>query len=381
MDNARKLIMVVDDSLVNLLVSKETLSSTYSVITVPSASKMFELLVRYTPSLILLDVDMPEISGYEAIKILKDDPKTKDIPVVFLTAMSHSDNELQGLNLGAIDYITKPFSAPLLKKRIELHILVETQRKALCEYNENLQKMVTDKTETILKLQNKVLQAMAELIEGRDSLTGNHIERTQICLGILLSNMIERGVYREETKKWNTGLLLQSSQLHDIGKIAIHDSILKKPGKLTDKEFEEMKKHVIYGVHFIEKLEEDGEDSLFLQYAKIFIKYHHEKWDGSGYPYNLKGTDIPLLGRLMAIVDVYEAITSERCYKSAIDHDTAVDIISQGRDTNFDPVLVDLFLQCSEQFLAYAPLDKKSKENDYMLMSSITQGFFHMNEE
>jgi putative two-component system response regulator len=161
--------------------------------------------------------------------------------------------------------------------------------------------------------------------------------------------MHKAGIYREETLKWDIGLLLQSSQLHDVGKIAIRDSILKKPGKLTEEEFEEMKKHVAYGVRFIEKLEEDEEDSLFLQYAKTFAHFHHEKWDGSGYPNNLSGTDIPLLGRLMSIVDVYEALISKRCYKQAFDHQASVNIILQGKGTDFDPVLTDLFEQCSER--------------------------------
>lgn len=368
--NARDLIMLVDDNLANLMVGKEVLSAAYSVITVPSASKMFDLLERYTPKLILLDVDMPEMDGYEAIKILKNNPEMKNIPVIFLTSMNDPNSELHGLNLGAIDYIIKPFSAPLLKKRIELHILVEVQKKALQEYNGNLQKMVTSKTQTILRLQNKVLQAMAELVEGRDTTTGNHIERTQYCLGVLLSSMFATGIYQEEASEWDIGLVLQSSLLHDVGKISIHDSILKKPGKLTKEEFDEMKNHVIYGVNFIEKLEENEEDNLFLRYAKIFIKYHHEKWNGSGYPYNLAGTDIPLLGRLMAIVDVYEALTSERCYKPALDHQTAVDVILRGKGTDFDPILIDLFKQCEEQLPLSLSVNKKTKNEDYLALIS-----------
>ena len=349
MSNTRELVMLVDDNLANLAVGKEALSDAYSVLTVPSASKMFELLARYTPKLILLDIDMPETTGYEAIRILKNHPDMKNIPVVFLTGMSDADSELQGLNLGAIDYISKPFSAPLLKKRVEIHILLETQKKALRDYNENLQQMVAEKTQTILKLQNKVLQAMAELVEGRDTFTGNHIERTQRCLRVLISAMTKAGVYGEQTTGWDIGLLLQSSQLHDVGKIAISDSILKKPGRLTTEEFEEMKEHVRHGVNFIKKLEEDEEDSLFLQYARVFAGYHHEKWNGSGYPNNLAGTDIPLLGRLMTIADVYEALISERCYKPAFDHQTSVNIVLRGSGTDFDPVLIDLFKQCSEQ--------------------------------
>jgi putative two-component system response regulator len=319
------------------------------VLTVPSAPKMFEMLGKYSPALILLDVDMPDMNGYNAIKILKDRPDTRDIPVVFLTAMNDDNSELRGLTLGAVDYIAKPFSASLLKKRVELHLLLESQKKALQDYNNNLQEMVVRKTRTVLKLQNKVLRAMAEMVEGRDTATGNHIERTQQCLRVLLSAVMENGFYQDQTAEWDTELLLQSSQLHDVGKIAIRDSILKKPGKLTDEEFREMKNHVDFGVSFIERLEEDEDDSLFLRHAKIFAKYHHEKWDGSGYPNGISGTKIPLLGRLMAIVDVYEALTSVRPYKKAFDHESSVEIIRQGKGTHFDPMLVELFESCSEQ--------------------------------
>ena len=359
-DDGRKLVILVDDNLANLVVGKEALSDTYKVLTVPSALKMFELLERYTPELILLDVDMPDMTGYDAIQRLKDNPRTRNIPVVFLTAMNDSSSELRGLDLGAINYIAKPFSVPLLKKRVEVHILMELQKRALQSYNNNLQEMVAAKTKTVLKLQNKVLQAMAELVEGRDSFTGNHIERTQNCLRILLSGMFETEIYRHETTGLDIELLLQSSQLHDVGKIAIHDNILKKPGKLTPEEFDEMKKHVIFGVNFIERLEEDEEDSLFLKYAKTFANYHHERWNGSGYPNKLAGKDIPLLGRLMAIVDVYEALTSVRVYKPAFDHQTAVDIILQGRGTDFDPILVDLFARYSEDLRGTISLEMDS---------------------
>jgi putative two-component system response regulator len=350
--DSRKLIMLVDDNLANLMVGKEALSCVYRVLTVPSASKMFEMLNRYNPCLILLDVDMPEMNGYDAIKILKEDSRTRDIPVVFLTAMNDDKSELMGLSLGAVDYIAKPFSASLLKKRVELHLLLESQKKTLQDYNDNLQEMVAAKTRTVFKLQNKVLQAMAEMVEGRDTATGNHIERTQQCLRVLLSAMMEMDFYQDQTAGWDPDLLLQSSQLHDVGKIAIRDSILKKPGKLTDEEFREMKNHVDFGVSFIERLEEDEEDSLFLRHAKIFAKYHHERWDGSGYPNGIAGTEIPLLGRLMAIVDVYEALTSVRPYKKAFDHESSVEIIRQGKGTHFDPILVELFEKCSEQLHA-----------------------------
>ncbi|MDR3300629.1 MAG: response regulator [Candidatus Accumulibacter sp.] len=344
MEQTRKLIMLVDDSRTNLLTGKSALADTYSVLAMPSAAKMLEMLERHTPEMILLDVDMPEMNGYEAIRVIKSRPETKDIPVIFLTAMSSASNELEGLELGAIDYITKPFSPVLLKKRVEVHLLVAAQKKALRDYNENLQSMVEEKTRTVVKLQNKIMKAVSDLVEGRDDSTGGHIERTQHYLKILLESLLEAGLYSDQIDNdWDIDLLLSSSLLHDVGKIVISDSILKKPGKLTADEFDQIKQHVDFGVRFIENLEEDEDDRGFLKYAKIFAGYHHERWDGSGYPNNLRGMEIPLMGRLMAIADVYDALTSVRPYKPAFDHQDAVEIILAGRGTHFDPVLVDLF--------------------------------------
>jgi putative two-component system response regulator len=345
--------MLVDDNRTNLETGQTVLSEEYTVMTIPSAQKMLDALKMPAwrkPELILLDVDMPGMNGFEAIKILKDSPDTREIPVIFLTAMNESADELQGLRLGAVDYIAKPFSPALLRQRITLHLLLADQKRTLADqacllrdYNENLQDMVAAKTKTIVKLQNKILTAMAEMVEGRDGTTGNHIANTQIYLKSLMSAVIAARMQPEESSEWDVELLIQSSQLHDVGKIAIRDGILKKPGKLTTEEFAEMKKHVLFGVGFIERLEDGEEDSRFLQYAKIFAAFHHEKWDGTGYPHGLSGEDIPLLGRMMAIADVYDALTSERPYKKAFSHEEAVKIIEEGKGTHFDPALVGLF--------------------------------------
>jgi len=348
MESDKKLIILVDDNLANLKIGNNLLEEKYTVATAPSAAKMFNLLKNNTPAIILLDIDMPEMNGYEAIKLLKSKPETKNIPVIFLTAKSESEDELEGLSLGAIDYITKPFNPALLLKRIEIHLLVEGQRKELQYFNENLQKMVEEKTESILDMQNALLKTMAELVECRDDITGGHIERTQRGIKILLEEIKKNGVYQEETKGWDVNLLLQSSQLHDVGKISISDNILKKPGKLTDEEFNEMKKHASFGEEIIEKIETLTKESEFLNYAKIFAASHHEKWDGSGYPRGLKGNSIPLLGRIMAIADVYDALTSVRPYKKAFSHEEAVRIITEAGGTQFDPRLVEVFISAAE---------------------------------
>jgi putative two-component system response regulator len=350
MESEKKLVILVDDNLANLKIGNNFLEEKYTVATAPSAAKMFNLLKNNTPAIILLDIDMPEMDGYEAIKILKSKPETKDIPVIFLTAKNESEDELEGLSLGAIDYITKPFNPALLLKRIEVHLLVEGQRKELQYFNENLQKMVEEKTQGIFDMQNALLKTMAELVEYRDDITGGHIERTQRGIKILLEEIEKSGVYREETKGWDVDLLLQSSQLHDVGKISISDNILKKPARLNNEEYNEMKKHADFGEQIIEKIETLTKESAFLNYAKIFAASHHEKWNGSGYPRGLKGNEIPLLGRIMAIADVYDALTSVRPYKKAFSHEEAVRIITEGSGTQFDPELVDVFIHVAEQF-------------------------------
>jgi len=311
---------------------------------------MFELLETNHPAMILLDIGMPEMDGYEAIKILKANPKTNDIPVIFLTAKAGTDDEFQGLSLGAVDYVIKPFQPLLLLKRIEIHLLMETQRKELLYLNENLQKMVDEKTRDIMETQNALLKTMGELVEYRDDITGKHIERTQRWVKILLEELKRSGVYRDEIESWDINLVLLSCQLHDVGKIAISDRILKKPGKLSEDEFNDMKLHTHIGRQIIEKVELMTCESEFLKYAKIFAVSHHEKWDGTGYPYGLKGSEIPLLGRIMAIADVYDAIASVRPYKPPASHETAVRIIVEGSGVHFDPMLVDIFTKVSERF-------------------------------
>jgi len=357
MESDKKLIFLVDDDITNLRIGSNVLGEKYNIATAPSAAKMFTLLKNNGPAIILLDIDMPEMNGYEAIKILKSNPQTKDIPVIFLTAKYESNDELEGLSLGAIDYIIKPFTPALLLKRIEIHLLLEEQRKILekqaaelKEFNNNLQKMVEEKTQEVLELQNALLKTIAELVECRDDITGGHIERTQRGIKILLEEIEKNGCYREETKDWDMDLLLQSSQLHDVGKISINDNILKKPGKLTEEEFDEMKKHASFGEQIIERIEALARESEFLNYAKIFAASHHENWDGSGYPRGLKGNEIPLLGRILAIADVYDALTSVRPYKQAFSHEEAVQIITEGIGTQFDPELVKSFIQSSWRF-------------------------------
>ena len=357
MANERNKIILVDDNLANLTMGRDMLRTFHEVYPAPSAAKLFEILEKITPDLVLLDIDMPEMNGYEALKILKADSRLADIPVIFLTAKNDEKSELEGFDLGAADYISKPFSGPLLLKRIANQLLIVRQKKALLasqaalkDHADNLEKKVREKTTEVLNLQNAVLSTVADLVEFRDKCTGGHIARTQLYMKALIEEIIAEGVYVEEIKTWDIDLLLHSAQLHDVGKIAISDLILNKPGKLTPEEFEIMKTHVTAGVDAIERIMRNTEEHAFLRHALYIAGTHHEKWDGSGYPMGIQGLDIPLEGRLMAVADVYDALISTRPYKEAFTHEEARQIIDEGLGTHFDPVLVSAFQKVEKEF-------------------------------
>ena len=350
MGNTRSKIILVDDNMANLAMGRNMLKTFYEVYPAPSAAKLFEVIENVLPDLILLDIDMPEMNGYEAIKKVKADSRFSDIPVIFLTAKNDEESELEGFNLGAVDYVAKPFSGPLLLKRIANQLLIVQQKKdllasqaALKDYAENLEVKVHEKTKEVYNLQNAVLETVADLVECRDKTTGGHVTRTQLYLKALVDELVLKGIYAEEIKKWDMDFFLPSAQLHDVGKIAISDTILNKPGKLTPEEFEIMKTHVAVGVAAIEKIMNNTEEHAFLNHALLIAGTHHEKWDGTGYPMGLKGTNIPLEGRLMAIADVYDALITRRPYKEPFSHEEACKIIEDAVGTSFDPVLIDVF--------------------------------------
>ncbi|GHU53870.1 response regulator [Clostridia bacterium] len=341
-----KTIFVVDDNGTNLVAAKQALQDTYKVMAVLSATKMFKLLEKITPDLILLDIDMPEMNGFEAIEELKKSVQFKDIPVIFLTANINAELEARGFELGAVDYVNKPFSQIVLLRRLEMHL--------------NLDSLVKQRTAEVETLRNGIISVLAEVVEERDQVTGGHIHRTQKYLEILLNAVKERGVYAEQTKDWDLSFVLPSAQLHDIGKIVISDLVLNKPEKLTEEEFLMIKTHSAEGERIIDKIaREVGEhNDAFLTYARIFAGTHHEKWNGTGYPLGLSGEDIPLEGRALAIADVYDALTNERPYKKAFSHESAVEIIKNDSGTAFDPKIVEVFLEVAEDFWSYSMIGK-----------------------
>ncbi|MCL1875787.1 MAG: response regulator [Synergistaceae bacterium] len=349
MEERKKCIFLVDDNILNLNVGKAALQHKYTIVTIPSGEKLLSLLDKMKPELILLDIDMPGMSGYDTIKIIKANPEIANIPVIFLTGKNEADSEILGLSLGAVDYITKPFSQSILLMRIELHLLLQTQKEELREFNINLQKMVEERTNEINDLQNAVIMWAAEVIEFRDEETGQHVERVQKYLEILLNAMKKIESYSMEIAKWDTDAFLKSAILHDIGKIKIRDSVLLKESRLDDEEMDNMKLHSIYGKMLLENLQNRVPNQTFLDYAKTLAHRHHERWDGTGYPDKLHGEEIPLQARMMAIADVYDALITARPYKKAFSHEEAMEIISLGGGSQFDPELTKLFVSLSDK--------------------------------
>jgi putative two-component system response regulator len=331
-----KTIFIVDDNDVNLLSADNALSKHYRVFTMPSAQDMFNLLADVTPDLILLDIEMPDMDGLEAIRKLKTDKIRMLIPVIFLTNRKDAATEALGFELGAVDFISKPFSEPVLLNRIKMHLNVEV--------------LLKERMEKLKKLQSGMVSILSNMVENRDKLTGSHIERTTRYIKILIEAMVKKGVYTEEMDQWNMETVVSSVRLHDIGKIVISDLLLNKEGTLTVEEFEIMKTHASEGETIIENIIIESGDGYFLQNAKLFAGYHHERWDGTGYPRRLKGEEIPLQGRIMAVVDVYDALVSDRPYKKAFPHEKAVEIIVDGKGKQFDPKIIDVFIEVSDSF-------------------------------
>jgi putative two-component system response regulator len=331
-----KTVFIVDDNDTNLMAAKTALDGTYKTFALPSAEKMFKLLEKITPDLILLDVDMPEMDGFQAMSALKSDVKLKSIPVIFLTAKNDAESEIRGFEIGALDFINKPFSAPVLIRRIETHI--ETD------------KLVKESQQAVRDVHNATISVIADMVESRDKVTGGHIERTQAYLEILFNALIHTGIYANEISNWDKNFLLPSAQLHDVGKISVSDLILNKPAKLTDEEFDAIKQHSAIGEKIIDEIISKTKDDGFLGHAKKFAGYHHEKWNGTCYPRGLKEEEIPLEGRIMAIADVYDALVSARPYKKPFTHEEAVQIIKDGSGTHFDPKIVEAFLTVIEDF-------------------------------
>lgn len=359
----KPVVLIVDDTTDNITLLTSLLGGLYKNKVATNGSKALQIAFKDPPDLILLDIMMPGMDGYAVCKELKSSPISRDVPVIFLTAKSQEDDETHGFELGAVDYITKPISPPVLMARVATHLSLQKARKSLARQNEELEKEIEIRTRQLSGMQDSLIQAMASMAETRDNETGQHIRRTQLYMHALAEHMQELPKYKDYLTERVITMIYKSAPLHDIGKVGVPDAILLKPGKLTPEEFEEMKKHSVYGRDAILAAEKELDTpEPFLSIARDIAYMHHEKWDGSGYPTGIKGEEIPLPARMMALADVYDALISKRVYKAAMSTEEARQIIIDGRGKHFDPDVVDTFMRIADLFDSTAALYKDGEE-------------------
>jgi len=336
-------ILVVDDIEVNRIILQEILQDSYEV---EEAENGFEAIskimdTKHLPDMVLLDIMMPEMDGYEVLSIIKSNPLTLNIPVIFISAADESMSELKGLKLGAIDYITKPFEPESVRLRVNNYM-------ELTRYRIQLEQEIEKRTQEVVRTKEGMLSTLANVIEYRDLESGHHVKRTSELTKILLNQLMTDKKYFE-LLQGEANIIIAAAPMHDIGKIAVPDNILKKPGPLTDSEFEIVKKHTTFGRDIIESSKDMLPEAYYRHCCDICL-YHHERWDGSGYPTGLSGTDIPLSARILSIVDVYDALVSHRVYKSAFTHEETVNIIRDNANKQFDPEIIEHMMKIHEKF-------------------------------
>jgi len=379
-------ILAVDDQPDNLLILEELLGERYAVHCVGDGRAALDFLAARGPvDLVLLDIMMPGLNGYQVCEQLKADPATRHIPVIFLTSLDSAADEERALRLGAEDFMHKPFSPPVVLARVANHLKLSRFTTLLRERNDDLERLVAERTREIraqseellrreallVSAQDATIRAFCSLAEARDNETGNHIRRTQNYVRALATRLRDHPRFREHLTDDIVELLFKSAPLHDVGKVAIPDAILLKPGKLTADEWAIMKQHAEYGRAAIASAEQElGEaHRSYLRYAREIAYGHHERWNGTGYPQGIAGEAIPVSARLMAAADVYDALISRRVYKPAFPHETAIEMIAQERGAHFDPDVVDALLAIRDEFQDIARRYSDAEDGDNGLES------------
>lgn len=337
-----KHIVIVEDDVSNLKFLEKILKPYYKLNLLISGAQALRFLEKNIPDLILLDINMPDMDGYETLSRIKKDNKLDNIPVILISELDNINDDFRGFELGAVDIVSK-YIPQLIINRVKLHL-------EITEYKNDLEEKVREKTELIEHLQDVMMLAIAELVECRDENTGGHIKRTANYMKILLDEIVKSGLYSDILTSDYVTDIIRSAPLHDVGKIGINDATLLKAGRLDDAEFEYMKNHAELGGQTIQRMINETNVESFLYIAKDMAHYHHEKWDGSGYPRGLKGKEIPISARIMAIVDIYDALTTKRPYKEAFSHEKALEIILEGKGKSFDPKIIEIFENIHHKF-------------------------------
>ncbi len=349
-DLSRCSILAVDDTKLNLNVLVNVLGDQYAISVALDGESALRYLEENMPDLILLDIMMPGIDGIEVLRRLKNSDRTRDIPVLMLTALSETEQKAKCFESGVVDYIQKPFDVNELQARVKTHLSLALARKTLKEQNQNLEELVEQRTRELLVTQQATIESMAALAEYRDPETGQHINRVKGYVELLAKMLSKHALFAAQLPLSTINLFIRSAPLHDIGKVGVRDEILLKAGALTDEEFTEMKRHTEYGAQVIRAVQKKVGAVPFLNVAREMAYSHHEKWNGTGYPAGLSGKNIPLSARIMALADVYDALISRRVYKPPFTHSNAVEIILEESGKSFDPDIVEVFSRCTEKF-------------------------------
>ena len=345
-----KIILVVDDDVTSLKLASNILEKEYRVASAISAAAAFRYLKKNTPHLILLDLNMPDMDGFQIMEKLQADPKLSQIPVIFLSGMPTPENEARFLSVGAVDFVSKPYVPQVLISRVQRTLELYEYRSKLEDIVEEHSQDIRHRDERIEDIQNAVILGMANLIEERDSGTGYHVKNTQFYVKLLCQALRKNRSYAPMITDEYMDCLVKAAPLHDVGKIKITDLILQKPGKLSDDEFRIMQNHTRFGADIIEDILGGVEDENYLKIARDVALYHHERWDGNGYPEGLRGNDIPLSARIMAIADVFDALSADRVYHRGIKSiDTVLTIIEDSAGTQFDPNLARIFVGLKDE--------------------------------
>ncbi len=351
-------ILVVDDIDINREILKEILSVDYDIVECADGLEALAILQDNSPlpQIVLLDIIMPNMNGYEVLQQIKSNGRTKSLPVLIITAESDEENESKALKCGAVDFITKPFNGDVVKVRVDMHI-------QLSNYRNKLEDMVREKTEEVQTLNQRILETLATIVEYRSLESGMHIRRVQELTRILINKMLTKPEFKDDLVSQGYQDIISASVLHDIGKVGISDDVLLKPGRLTEEEFELVKAHPEIGSAIIDTIAEgQTTNQLYLTHCRDIALYHHERWDGKGYGLKLSGKYIPLSARIISLIDVYDALTTKRCYKEAFSHQHAINIIKESSGTQFDPEIVDCFLEISEDIRLLAQKLSDTKE-------------------
>lgn len=347
MDKAK--IMIVDDSKVDQLIIGNILHG-YSIVYANDGQEAIEGLEDNTDiDIMILDINMPRMNGFEVLETINNQYDHLDFSVILLTNYEEIENEIRGLELGAVDYIRKPLNAESLLKRLEVHSNLLLAKKSIKRHNESLEKEVQSRTKQLLKTRDMTINALVSLLEIRDIESSFHTKRTSVMIKELSRHLQRKEKFAAYLSDDKIKYIYKTAPLHDIGKVGIADKILLKPGKLTDEEYEMMKKHVNFGVEALSMEWKDEEIGSYLTTALNIVGFHHEKYDGSGYPAQRAGEEIPLEGRLMSVIDVYDALTSQRVYKKAFSHEKSMAILIEEKGKHFDPEIIDAFIEIQDR--------------------------------